>query len=211
MPPPLTALRIFGCAYYLYRRPYNKHKLLPRSVECVFLGYPPLSKGNLCLDLSTNTVYTACDALFNEDVFPFANKFDLITSHVSFSTAILDSKWYPNTSAYTSSSYSTPTSSSSTCTFSSSSLNCLFLDLLHSSTPISSVSNPSIQPSPSDSTSLLSSSIPNVDPSLSSSSSSSSSPSLDISIHVNTHPMLAKFKLGIHKPKVLQVTSDYTY
>lgn len=28
---------------------------------------------------------------------------------------------------------------------------------------------------------------------------------------MNTHPMLARSKLGIHKPKILQVTVDYTY
>ena len=117
MPPPLTILRSFGCACYSYLRPYNKYKLQPRFVKCVFLGYSPLSKGNLCLDLSINTVYTTCYALFNEDVFPFANKFDLITSHVPFSTTILDSKWFPNTYASTSSSYSTPASSSSTLLF----------------------------------------------------------------------------------------------
>ena len=43
--PPLSAPRTFDCAYYPYLRPYNKHKLQPRSVECVFLGYPLLSKG----------------------------------------------------------------------------------------------------------------------------------------------------------------------
>jgi len=116
MPPPLIAFKTFGCACYLYLRPYNKYKLQPRSVECVS-RISSFVQGNLCLDLSINTVYTACYALFNEDVFPFANKFDLITSHVPFSTAILDSKWFPNTSASTSSSYSTLASSSSTLLF----------------------------------------------------------------------------------------------
>lgn len=125
MPPPFTALRTFRCACYPYLRPFNKHKLHPRSIKCVFLRYYLLSKGNLCLDLSTNTAYTACYALFNEDAFPFANKSDLITFHVPFLISVLDSKWFPNTSASTSSSYSTPASSSSTCTLSDSSLDCL--------------------------------------------------------------------------------------
>ena len=97
MSPFLTAFRTFGSACYPYLRPYNKQKLQPRSMECVFLGYPPLSKGYLCLDLNTNSVYIVCYALFNEDVFPFKHKSDLITSHVPFSIAILDSKWFPNT------------------------------------------------------------------------------------------------------------------
>ena len=61
----LSALKTFGCACYPYVKPYNKHKLQPRSVKCVFLGYPPLSKGYLCLDPTTNKVYTTCYALFN--------------------------------------------------------------------------------------------------------------------------------------------------
>ena len=56
--PPLSALRTFGCACYPYLRPYNKHKLQPRSVKCVFLRYPPLSKGYLCLE--QNIHYLLC-------------------------------------------------------------------------------------------------------------------------------------------------------
>ena len=63
--PTLSALKTFGCACYPYVKPYNKHKLQPRLVKCVFLGYPPLSKGYLCLDPTTNKVYTTCYALFN--------------------------------------------------------------------------------------------------------------------------------------------------
>ena len=63
---PLSALKTFDCACYPYLIPYNKQKLQPRSVECVFLGYPPLSKGYLCLDPTTNKIYTVCYALVNE-------------------------------------------------------------------------------------------------------------------------------------------------
>ena len=88
--PPLLALRTFGCACYPYLRPYHKHKLQPRSVECVFLKYPPLSKGYLCLDPSTNKKYITCYALFNASVFPFADRPDLTAPNVPFSTPISD-------------------------------------------------------------------------------------------------------------------------
>ena len=92
--PPLLALRTFGYACYPYLRPYNKNKLQPRSVECVFLEYPPLSKGYMCLDPTTNKIYTTCYALFNESVFPFADRSNLSNSNVPFSSTISESDWF---------------------------------------------------------------------------------------------------------------------
>lgn len=137
MSPPLSALRTFGCVCYPYLRPYNKNKLLPTSVECVFLDYPPLSKGYLCLDPNTNTIYATCYALFNENVFHFAGKLDLTNSHIPFYTAILDSQWFPNTSSSSSSTLASTSSSPS-----STSTDFLSLDLLQFSIPISYVPNP---------------------------------------------------------------------
>ena len=48
--PDLTQLKVFGCACYPNLRPYNTHKLEPKTRECVFIGYPSHSKGYLCLD-----------------------------------------------------------------------------------------------------------------------------------------------------------------
>ena len=96
--PPLSALKTFGCAFYPYLRPYNNHMLQAISTDCVFLGYLPLSKGYLCLDLNTNKIHTTCYALFNENVFPFANKFDLTNPHIPFSNYILDFEWFPSNS-----------------------------------------------------------------------------------------------------------------
>ena len=85
MSPSISTLRTFGCACYPYLRPYNKHKLQPRSTECIFLGYPPLSKGYLCLDPTINGVYVTCYALFNENRFPFADNPHLTNSQTPFS------------------------------------------------------------------------------------------------------------------------------
>ena len=86
--PSLSAFKTFACACYPYICPYNKHKLHPRFVECVFLGYPPLSKGYLCLDTSTNKVYITSYALFNENLFPFAVNPTLTHAHLPFSADV---------------------------------------------------------------------------------------------------------------------------
>ena len=69
--PSVHVLKSFGCACYPFLRPYNKNKLQPRSAPCVFLGYPPLSKGYICLDPTSNKIYISCHVLFNETLFPF--------------------------------------------------------------------------------------------------------------------------------------------
>ena len=67
--PDISSLKIFGCACYSFLKPYTKHKLNHRTTKCLFLGY---SKGYLCLDLLTHTLYTYKHVLFNEAKFPFS-------------------------------------------------------------------------------------------------------------------------------------------
>jgi hypothetical protein len=38
-PPDYSLLRVLGCLCFPYTRPYNDHKLQPRSLPCVFIGY----------------------------------------------------------------------------------------------------------------------------------------------------------------------------
>ena len=45
--PEISSLKVFGSAIYPYLRPYNDHKLQPRSTQCVFLGYLSGYKGAL--------------------------------------------------------------------------------------------------------------------------------------------------------------------
>ena len=50
--------------------PYRAHKLHPKTIPCVFLGYPTNSKGYLCLNPVTYRLYISRHVLFNESVFP---------------------------------------------------------------------------------------------------------------------------------------------
>ena len=68
--PPLHALKTFGCACYPFLKPYNSHKFDPKSRQCIFLGYPPQSKGYICLDILTSRIYISCHCVFDESVFP---------------------------------------------------------------------------------------------------------------------------------------------
>ena len=44
-----TSLKMFGCTYYPFLRPYNNYKLQFRTSKCLFLGYSPAHKGYRCL------------------------------------------------------------------------------------------------------------------------------------------------------------------
>jgi hypothetical protein len=68
--PTLSHLRAFGCQCFPLLTPYNKNKLQPKSVPCIFVGYPFHSKGYTCFDPSTHRFYTSRHVLFNENTFP---------------------------------------------------------------------------------------------------------------------------------------------
>uniref|UniRef100_A0A2N9HHW9 Integrase catalytic domain-containing protein n=1 Tax=Fagus sylvatica TaxID=28930 RepID=A0A2N9HHW9_FAGSY len=68
--PTLSHLRAFGCQCFPLLTPYNKTKLQPKSVPCIFLGYPFTSKGYVCFDPSSHRFYTSRHVLFNETIFP---------------------------------------------------------------------------------------------------------------------------------------------
>lgn len=70
-PPNYEKLRVFGCKCFPWLRPYTKHKLQPRSTECVFLGYSPTQSAYYCLDTTTGRVYTSRHVQFVETEFPF--------------------------------------------------------------------------------------------------------------------------------------------
>lgn len=70
--PDYNWLRVFGSKCYPFLRPFNNHKLCPRSFSCVFLGHSLSHKGYKCLHLPTNHIYISRHVAFNEKPFPFA-------------------------------------------------------------------------------------------------------------------------------------------
>ena len=69
--PKYENFRTYGCQVFPYLRDYSPHKLAPRSIPCIFIGYSPQYKEYRCLDPSTSRVFVTRHARFNETVFPF--------------------------------------------------------------------------------------------------------------------------------------------
>ena len=70
-PPNYKFLKVFGCLYFPYIRPYNNHKLQYRSIQCLFLGYSSFQKGYICMDLTTSHIYISKHIVFDDTVFPY--------------------------------------------------------------------------------------------------------------------------------------------
>jgi hypothetical protein len=84
--PNYLFLKTFGCACWPNLRPYNSHKLQPRSLQCVFLGYNLLHHSYKCLHIPTSRLYISRDVIFLENLFPFLqNTSPLPTQPINFS------------------------------------------------------------------------------------------------------------------------------
>ncbi|KAJ3701350.1 hypothetical protein LUZ61_005055 [Rhynchospora tenuis] len=70
--PDYQFLHTLGCECFPLLRPYNQHKLQPRSESCVFMGYSALHKGYKCLHIPSQRTYISRHVKFNETVFPFS-------------------------------------------------------------------------------------------------------------------------------------------
>ncbi|KAJ4755031.1 hypothetical protein LUZ62_089436 [Rhynchospora pubera] len=70
-PPNYLELRVLGSRCFPLTRPYNKHKLQPHSVPCVFLGYALSQKGYRCYHPATRRMYVSRHVIFHEQVLPF--------------------------------------------------------------------------------------------------------------------------------------------
>jgi hypothetical protein len=71
--PDYQFLKVLGCECFPLLRPYNNHKIQPRSTACVFMGYSSVYKGHCCYDISANKIYISRHVRFNEIKFPFAH------------------------------------------------------------------------------------------------------------------------------------------
>ncbi|KAI3494497.1 hypothetical protein L1887_40745 [Cichorium endivia] len=71
--PTYANFRPFGYRVYPYLRDYADHKLSPRSLPCVFLGYCSQYKGYRCLEPASSRTYITRHAKFDEQFFPFTS------------------------------------------------------------------------------------------------------------------------------------------
>lgn len=73
--PEYSFLRVFGSACYPCLRPYMNQKFDPHSLQCIFLGYHAQYKGYRCLYPPTGRIYISRHVVFDEDIFPFENRY----------------------------------------------------------------------------------------------------------------------------------------
>ena len=72
--PNYLKLRKFCCLCYPLTRPYNTHKLQPKSIPCIFLGYSQTQNAYKCMDPLTNRLYISRHVTFDELQSPFLSK-----------------------------------------------------------------------------------------------------------------------------------------
>lgn len=96
-PPDYSSLKVFGCQCFPWLRPYVSHKLQPKSIPCVFLGYHPSVKGYRCLDPHSGKIYLSRHVVFHEHIFPY--KFSSSPSPPESLSQVSHFFWPPNLSS----------------------------------------------------------------------------------------------------------------
>lgn len=87
-------LKFFGCLCYPNLRSYTKHKLEPRSLPCVFIGYSMKHKGFKCYHISSGKTYISRHVIFNERCFLYK---DNIPCDVNLGELLEYNDWFgPN-------------------------------------------------------------------------------------------------------------------
>ncbi|PKU86178.1 Retrovirus-related Pol polyprotein from transposon TNT 1-94 [Dendrobium catenatum] len=70
-PPDYNSFRIFGCLCYPFLPQAALSKFHPKSIPCVFVGYPLSSKGYICYNISSGKFIVSRHVKFLETIFPF--------------------------------------------------------------------------------------------------------------------------------------------
>lgn len=71
--PKYGHLRVFGCLAYAHNNAPLKNKFDCHAKLCILVRYPNGQRGYHLYDLSTKKLYTSCDVIFYENIFPFQN------------------------------------------------------------------------------------------------------------------------------------------
>jgi hypothetical protein len=220
--PDISHLKTFGCICFPLLRPYNSHKLQPRSTPCIFLGYPAFSKGYICLDPTTPRLYISRHVVFNETEFLPNLPLQATSPHTPV-TSTFDSLPWLLVMLHTCSAQSLPThtesifSAQSPNTVSSSAQPIQSVEPHTTPTPISAETHPTslseLHSLPESPTSVpppqttIHTPIPADTP-----AQYPLSPQPAVPPPVNTHPMHTRAKNGIFKPKLYHTTiTDYSY
>lgn len=69
--PTYDHMKVFGCLSFSTNPSFSTDKFTHKAVPCVFIGYPPLTKGFKLFNLLTNKEFISRDVVFHETNFPF--------------------------------------------------------------------------------------------------------------------------------------------
>lgn len=192
--PNYSNFRVYGCQVFPYLRDYAKHKLEPRSLPCIFIGYSSYHKGFRCLDPSTNRIFISRHARFNESFYPFKDtNANLDSQNLVLTTFCEELPFSQNKNT----SPKSPTLNSSPSTNTGPNASCPLCDPspnLPPDPPTDPPTNPPTNPinNPTDP--------PNLGQTTAHSQPSSPTSQPDTSTS-NFHPMITRAKAGVFKPK----------
>ena len=87
--PDYSFVWVFGCQCFPNLTPTTKHKLQPRFIRCVFLGYASHYKAYKCLEPLSGRIYISRNVVFHEHVFSYVDILNSSPSELSSSPLLL--------------------------------------------------------------------------------------------------------------------------
>ncbi|WVZ08647.1 hypothetical protein V8G54_021993 [Vigna mungo] len=110
-PFDITILKVFGCLCFVNTLSNNRHKLNPRALPAIFLGYKPHKKGFITFNLKTRAIEISRNVVFHESCFPYHKEsYTTPNSHLVTHPPLLYIDQYMSTS-HTDTSHPSPPSS----------------------------------------------------------------------------------------------------